>query len=681
METDILQIEINTDNNDLLHIAQKYFSSGLEFLEKENFENALHCFSKAKDLFQKNKNQERTIESLIQISSLQLHFGNLNNAIEILELAGELNTSLNNRLLEADIYSTLGRILLTKTEYEKSVEFLDNSLVIYKEFNKAFKIHHTISILGIVFTRLGKYEESFQHLETSLHYFESISDEKKIAENLCYLGSYYLHISKYILALECFEKALNYFESKNSKEKYARTLQNIGVIYMVTNDLHKAFQLITECVEIYKELKMERDVASGYGSLGSIYRSLGKFEDSLKYYYLALRKHTELNILGSIASDYANIGIVYRHLKDYNTAINYLEKAISISNKTNNQLEIGMYIGNLGITYSQMEKYQEAEKHILLAISFFKNFDSTLEIAQFTAYLGVIYRNTQRFEEAVLCFTSTLEVFERLQRIDEVAAMMKEIALVYSDKLFIKYNPEIAEKHFLKSIEMLLILGNLGHLNILNLEIAKFYEKEGKFSEALEFHKKYLALFEEIQNNEVKKQADWYQWENKLAEKEREKEVLKIKIEAEKQRLEKDIELQSTKLQSTINELVSKNKILNKIQNEIKLLTQHTKPLGLNIIEKLSDFIERNISPIENESDFTKFFDETREKLKSIRNDLSSMEVKVSALLMLNLSTSNICSYLHLSKRTIETHRLNIRKKLQIPKNQDLTTYLHQLIN
>ena len=58
------------------------------------------------------------------------------------------------------------------------------------------------------------------------------------------------------------------------------------------------------------------------------------------------------------------------------------------------------------------------------------------------------------------------------------------------------------------------------------------------------------------------------------------------------------------------------------------------------------------------------------EKLKAISPDLTPAELKICAFLRLNLKTKEIASITHLSIRSIEVTRSNIRKKLKISNSE-----------
>jgi len=72
----------------------------------------------------------------------------------------------------------------------------------------------------------------------------------------------------------------------------------------------------------------------------------------------------------------------------------------------------------------------------------------------------------------------------------------------------------------------------------------------------------------------------------------------------------------------------------------------------------------------------THFIRELRQRYPT----LSKAEVRVCALLHLEMSSNEIASVLNISVRTVENHRSHIRQKLHIDENQSIQEALVKLI-
>lgn len=149
--------------------------------------------------------------------------------------------------------------------------------------------------------------------------------------------------------------------------------------------------------------------------------------------------------------------------------------------------------------------------------------------------------------------------------------------------------------------------------------------------------------------------------------------------------IEKQLLLQQREVEITIQELVRKNSLLFEIRKAVFLLSKHATGEGIDIAEKLLERIDRNIVPLQQktalEQQWTEVHAEFIQQLQQYYPDFTSMECKIAALLKMKLSTSNISAIMFLSKRTVEFHRLNIRKKMGLCKNDDVHLALLRITN
>lgn len=87
-------------------------------------------------------------------------------------------------------------------------------------------------------------------------------------------------------------------------------------------------------------------------------------------------------------------------------------------------------------------------------------------------------------------------------------------------------------------------------------------------------------------------------------------------------------------------------------------------------------------------NDFIEIFDVNFEKvnhdffkkLKSINPELSQRELRLCAFVKMDFSNKQISPLLNISARGVETARLKIRKKLQVPHEESLSVFLEKIV-
>ena len=128
--------------------------------------------------------------------------------------------------------------------------------------------------------------------------------------------------------------------------------------------------------------------------------------------------------------------------------------------------------------------------------------------------------------------------------------------------------------------------------------------------------------------------------------------------------------------------LIVKNKeVMDSIYNKMQKLQQVTKKANQDLIKEILTEIKVNSKDFWD--DFYLYFDgihtDFLDKLNSNYPDLTNTEKKICALIKLNLSSNDISKITSTSPRTIEKHRANIRKKINVQRGIKLSEHLKDL--
>lgn len=149
--------------------------------------------------------------------------------------------------------------------------------------------------------------------------------------------------------------------------------------------------------------------------------------------------------------------------------------------------------------------------------------------------------------------------------------------------------------------------------------------------------------------------------------------------------LEEKLVIQQREVEFTIHELVKQNSLLYEVLKEVRKLSKYTVGEGNDIVERLMNKLDRNIISLESkkelEQQWTLVHAEFINLLKFRYPEFTCTECKIAALLKMKLTSSNISAVMFLSKRTVEFHRLNIRKKMRLNKDDDIHLALLELVN
>ena len=131
-------------------------------------------------------------------------------------------------------------------------------------------------------------------------------------------------------------------------------------------------------------------------------------------------------------------------------------------------------------------------------------------------------------------------------------------------------------------------------------------------------------------------------------------------------------------------DLIVKNKFLVKIKEELEKLKKSTSDEFLK--DKISSLINKIDKDIDHKKQWEVFetaFDEVHEdflnRLKILHPNLTPKELRLCAYLRMNISTKEIAPLMNISIRGVEICRYRVRKKLNIDRDQNLTSMILDL--
>jgi DNA-binding CsgD family transcriptional regulator len=125
--------------------------------------------------------------------------------------------------------------------------------------------------------------------------------------------------------------------------------------------------------------------------------------------------------------------------------------------------------------------------------------------------------------------------------------------------------------------------------------------------------------------------------------------------------------------------MAKQTEMLGEFRNDLRSI-MHNASDPLTIVkqfnEKLKDLPSESIDWTKFEAEFRQTYPEFQSKLVQRYPELTGMELKVCALLKLKLTSADIAKLLCLSERSVEGHRLRIRRKMGLSQGEDVHTVL-----
>lgn len=177
-----------------------------------------------------------------------------------------------------------------------------------------------------------------------------------------------------------------------------------------------------------------------------------------------------------------------------------------------------------------------------------------------------------------------------------------------------------------------------------------------------DLHRKYYR-------NQREKLLEKAQKELELQELESSQKIIKLNNE----KLRNDIEVKNRELATSTMSIIRKNEFLSSIKTELV-------SGGKENLNKVVKIIDKNLNNTDDWKMFQEAFNNADkkflDKIKSKHPELTPNDLRLCAYLRLNLSSKEIAPLLNISPRSVEVKRYRLRKKMNLPHDENLTSYI-----
>lgn len=204
------------------------------------------------------------------------------------------------------------------------------------------------------------------------------------------------------------------------------------------------------------------------------------------------------------------------------------------------------------------------------------------------------------------------------------------------------------------------------------------YKALGKYKEAHEYLEKYNTLVAESDAALLKSRLEYHALKSDF-----EQEKLKSETHAKKSELLRiKLEYKERELTEKMRHLIKQAEAVRQFRNDLRSLIRRTPaddPSIKDIRTRLSSFPESEVNWDEFEKEFREVHPEFLQTLLEKCPELTKMEQRIAAMVRMDLKSVDISRLFSITERAVEFHRLNLRKKLRLKRNEQLPKYLATL--
>ncbi|MBL7082687.1 MAG: CHAT domain-containing protein [Candidatus Aminicenantes bacterium] len=396
-------------------------------------------------------------------------------------------------------------------EFEKSIRFFEKSLNIARKIPSETKECDSLIKLGIAYWNIGEVKESSEYYKLTLKLAQKLNLknlEEKSNKALKIYKSYnegknFRRLNEFQKSIESFQQAINISKEIESKEHELKCLRQMSFNYENLNKLKEFYSLNEKALKIAQSLNHRIEEGRCLTNIGNYYLKLDNYSEALNYLEQALiiaqvlRKKIEESVCLS------SIGIIYENIGNYEKALDYLKKALEIDKQLGKDIFIAMDLNNIGATFRTKGLISKNNQDFLKALD---NFYECLKLTRKTGYkraevevlnnIGTVHTDLENYHKALEYFQSGYKLAEEIKDVISTGMILNNIGIVN----FYLGDYEKSTEYYERAINLAVDIGGEKILWEAYLERAKAFEKQDKFSEAIESYKESIKTIENIRS-------------------------------------------------------------------------------------------------------------------------------------------------------------------------------------
>jgi tetratricopeptide (TPR) repeat protein len=576
--------------------------------------------------------------------------------------------------------------------------------------------------IGLVYYQKLEYQKALSYYELAYQAADKLKEPFFLGECLFNFAEVYLEQSRYRDAMDKYNEAMLQYRKAENASGIFWSYSGMGIVQKQSGNFNDAILCYNNALDVASKAGMKYEVAICHNNLGNVYRKLGDFAKAMDAYRKAITTFNALKDELSASDCLNNIGNLYFDNGDPFRALEYYNQSLKLLDVKKDEYRLISRYKNLADAYTVLKDYDNAEQFLEDAVKLAEKAEDKTFLASCYSQLGKLQTAKGSNEIAIAYLKKSANLFHEVgARAEEADALIVLAEAEFSENLL-----KEATDHAMAGREMASLTGALKTKLTANECLAKCWEKRGDLKQSLKYLNQAMQLkdsiysveknrsIEEIeagfiqtklrnenivlaQNSSLQKQA--IRSKNLLVillivclllsisliwliyKRHRETKIKAGRIQKES---EKQIEKLSEDLTGKERELTTKTLLINQKNQILEKLIQELEQLKKTdnssvTIHHLQMELKQELSPNawkEFEMQFNEVHPGFQQRLMENFPALTPSERRLCSFLRLNMNTREIASLTGQTFKSIEVARTRVRKKLDIPHEQNITNFI-----
>lgn len=572
----------------------------------------------------------KTIDQIIQVHL----YSNPDKAKAFAEELINLSKEINYPIGEAKGYHRMAGYYFNQDKLDQALLFFKKSRNLNVAINHLFGVINDNEQLGLLYSRKKQFDSAFFYLQKNIDRF----------------------------------KNRDYNEPKDTFKFIGSTYHTLAGAHTTMGAYNLALKSELQALKLYKQLGKPLFVADANNSLSSIEIELGNYKRALGYVNNAIKTYKAHNDIFFLTIATINKGYALQSLEEHEKAINIYKEGITTAKSNKYKGREAVIWSNMGNSYYELKDYTNAKKCFWTAIGLYKSLDNSLEMSSTFTNLGKLYNKTKQLDSALLYLNKSIKIADstnflkvstnaRLHRSKTFKKLRNYERAMQDYELYSKLKDSMFNETKSKQIE----------------ELHTIYDTEKK-EQQIKIQKNEIALLSATnEKNNLKLML--LALGLVLALVAAYALYLRNKSNAlAKEKAESDLAFKTKELTTQALHLAKKNEVLNDLKQKAKAFKADANAdPGYQMLIQTINF---DLQDDNNWEKFARYFEQVHTDFNTKAQlqfpNITKNDLRLMALMKMNLSSKEIANILNISPDSIKKARHRLRKKMGLDPHESL---------
>ncbi len=575
------------------------------------------------------------------------------------------NPTVINDLELAYKYTDQAQILSEKLSFDKGIAaafqrkgiiwgYRGNVKKARENYLKAIEVHQRLDHeliaatlifnLGLLYQEQGNYDSALVFNEKAAEIFLSYNDSLKYASSLDLFSSIHNEKGNYFLNLKYATEAADIFHKYGDELREADALIKIGMGFGVLEDYRSAIEYYESAIKLYRKHQDKHWENFAIQKIAQAYLSMNDLTKADSIIDYSLQLSDSLGAIQTLSEGYDVKGEIFFAKGEYNRAIEYFQKALKTNEDAADSTFIATEYISIGRCYQQLGLSDKAMNSYLSVLPISLKMDVKENLKTIYENVSEIYEHSGNEGQAFNYYKKYVNVKDSIYN-NEKSRLIADMQT--------KYDTDRKEKEIALQNQTITILEQKAEIQ----ELIRMRLIVSIVVVVIFFLLGFYVLWLRMKKN-------------------------KLKQEIENERLTFELDLKKRELTTHTLHIIQKNELLENLQSKVTELKQKDVNHGRSYtpITRLSNtnrLIERDWGNFK--SVFEQVHPDFFTKLKSLYANISANELRMAAMMKMNLNTKEMASILNITPESVKKARYRMRKKFDLVAESNVQEYLIKL--